>query len=276
MSPPQILLVDDEPNILKALQRLLFEEDYEVHSAGSGEAGLEILQSQPVDLIISDYRMPGLTGIEFFRRARQIQPGAIRIILSGFAEINSLTEAINEGNIYKFIFKPWNDEDLKTTIKLALEQKLLLEENRSLTSELQDKNQQLEEFNRQLEQKVAERTQELQQHNRILNLSQEILEQVPVGVVGMGQDGVVVLMNSQARQHFFPGIGCEVETVLPPDLASACRNLVQTGQTSVSLPFEHFGYPYHARLSTLRSDEGGFGGVMLVLQPADQPALQPA
>jgi YesN/AraC family two-component response regulator len=275
MSAPQILLVDDEPNILRALQRLLFEEDYEVQSAGSGEAGLEVLQAQSVDLIISDYRMPGLTGIEFFRQARQIQPEAIRIILSGFAEINTLTEAINEGNIYKFIFKPWNDEDLKTTIKLALEQKMLLEENRSLTSELQEKNQQLEEFNRQLEQKVEARTQELQQHNRILSLSQEILEQVPVGVVGMGQDGVVVLMNSQARQHFFPGIGCEAETVLPPELAAACRKVASADETSLILPFEHSGAPYHARISTLHSGEG-FGGVMLVLQRASRLELLPA
>lgn len=275
MSAPQILLVDDEPNILKALQRLLFEEEYEVHIANSGEAGLEVLQAQPVDLIISDFRMPGMTGIEFFRRARQIQSEAIRIILSGFAEINTLTEAINEGNIYKFIFKPWNDEDLKTTIKLALEQKMLLEENRSLTSALQEKNRQLEEFNRQLEQKVAERTRELQQHNRILSLSQEILEQVPVGVVGMGQDGVVVLMNSQARQHFFPGIGCEVESVLPPELAAACRNVTSTGEPSLILPFEHSGCPYQARISMLHSGEE-FDGVMLVLQPSPQAELLPA
>lgn len=275
MNSPQILLVDDEPNILKALQRLLFEEDYEVHLASTGETGLQILRAQPVDLIISDYRMPGLTGIEFFRQARQIQPEAIRIILSGFAEIQSLTAAINEGNIYKFIFKPWNDEDLKNTIKLALEQKLLLQENRSLAQELREKNRQLEEFNRQLEHKVEERTQELQQHNQVLFLSQEILERVPVGVVGVGSDGVVVLINKLARQHFFPGLGRVVESVLPQDLAQACRNALATDVDSLELTLEFTGRLYQARISALRSCGSG-GGAMLTLQALPQEELQPA
>jgi YesN/AraC family two-component response regulator len=275
MSIPQILLVDDEPNILKALQRLLFEEDYEVHLASTGEAGLEILNAYQIDLIISDFRMPGMTGIEFFRQARQIKSDAIRIILSGFAEISALTDAINEGNIYKFIFKPWNDEDLKNTIKLALAQKFLVQENRNLNDELKEKNRQLEEFNHQLEQKVAERTQELRQHNRVLNLSQEILEHVPVGVVGVSFDGVVVLMNNLARQHFFPGIGEMMDVVLPSELVTMCRELLDSQQESMETTIELLRRHYQVHLSTLPAGEG-LGGAMLVLQPAAQNEPQPA
>src|SRR5512143_4037102 len=119
MKRPCILLVDDEPKILRAIQRLFFEDDYEVLDTSSGETALGILSNREVDLIIADYRMGGMNGIEFFRQARQIQPDAVRIILSGYAEIGVLTDAINEGNIYRFIFKPWNDDELMNTIRLA-------------------------------------------------------------------------------------------------------------------------------------------------------------
>jgi FixJ family two-component response regulator len=218
MNHPRIMLVDDEPNIVRSLQRLFFEEEYQVFTANSGESALEILREEEVDLIISDYRMPGLTGTGFFKQAREIQPDAVRIILSGYAEVPALTAAINEGNIYQFIFKPWNDEDLKNTIRLALQQKTLTEENRVLNKELQIKNKQLYEHSQQLENIVGVQTSELDYHLRILQLSQELLEYLPIGVVGVSDNNLVVLTNEQARYIFPKSLGESVEPYLPPDL----------------------------------------------------------
>lgn len=263
MNPARILLIDDEPNIIRALRRLFFDEDYQVYSASSGEEGLEILRSAEVDLIIADYRMSGMNGIEFFCHARQVQPDALRIILSGYAEIRTLTEAINEGHIYRFIFKPWNDEELKSTVQLALEQQRLRLENRGLAIELQRKNEQLHDFNRQLELQVQQRTRELLIQNQVLSVSQEILELVPVGVVGFSGDGVVVVMNRLARGHFEHGVGRMLEEVLPGDLAAHCRELSRKRMGDLSLRAEIKNQMYQVEIHHLTQAAKAHGGVLI-------------
>jgi diguanylate cyclase (GGDEF)-like protein/PAS domain S-box-containing protein len=114
-----LLIVDDEPNILKALQRLLQEEGYRVLTAGDAAAGLELLASNRVQVIISDQRMPGMRGIEFLRRARDLYPDTVRIILSGYADLETVVEAVNEGALYKFLTKPWQDDLLLQQIREA-------------------------------------------------------------------------------------------------------------------------------------------------------------
>jgi two-component system NtrC family sensor kinase len=268
MIPPHILLVDDEPNILRALTRLFFDKDYELHTASSAQEGLEILKKQAVDLIIADYRMPGMTGIDFFHNARLVQPDAIRIILSGFADVHALTEAINEGNIYKFIFKPWNDEDLRTTVRLALDQRTLLLENRSLEKELKEKNRQLEEFNRELERKVEERSQEIQYRNKVLSVSQEILEHIPIGVIGYDDEGEVVIMNQQARVYFKPGIGRKLNDVLSAELASSCINLLNSNADSRHCTCTVDQQPFEVHLIRLDIDDTIRGGVIIFQEAA--------
>lgn len=125
--PPQprtLLLVDDEIHILSAIKRLLRREGYEILTANSGEEGLAILRERTVDVIISDQRMPGMTGIEFLRQAKALHPDTIRLVLSGYTDIDSITNAINEGAIFRFLTKPWDDQQLKTQIAEAFQQKL--------------------------------------------------------------------------------------------------------------------------------------------------------
>ncbi len=275
MNPPHILLVDDEPNILRALTRLFFDKDYELHTASSAAEGLDILKAQTVDLIIADYRMPGMTGIDFFCNARLVQPDAIRIILSGFADIHALTQAINEGNIYKFIFKPWNDEDLRTTVRLALEQRALMLQNLSLEKELKEKNRQLEEFNRELERKVEERTQEIQYRNKVLSVSQEILEHIPIGVIGYDDEGEVVIMNQQARVYFKPGIGRKLAEVLPADLAASCINLLDAEADSQHWALTVDQQPFEINLIRLNLDDTIRGGI-IIFQEATPPPFTKA
>jgi len=121
MSNHRLLIVDDDINVLAALKRLLIEEDYHALTAQSGEEGLKLLEKECVDLIISDHKMTGMNGLDFLGKTVENHPDTIRIILTGKAEFHDVISAINNGYIYKFILKPWNDEDLKITVKRALE-----------------------------------------------------------------------------------------------------------------------------------------------------------
>ncbi|MDP2153926.1 MAG: ATPase, T2SS/T4P/T4SS family [Methylotenera sp.] len=128
----KILLVDDEPNVLKALQRIFRQENYQITLAGNGQEALEQLKKDTFQLMISDYMMPIMNGAELLKRARDIQPEMIRIMLTGHADTGAVMGAINEGAVYKFILKPWNDDDLRVTVALALEQCDLIHKNKVL------------------------------------------------------------------------------------------------------------------------------------------------
>ena len=116
----KILIVDDEAANLRVLERL-FRRQYEVVGATSGAEALELLRVHNVALIISDQRMPGMPGIEFLKRAAEMRPHTVRIILTGYTDVNALVEAINSGMVYKYVAKPWINEDLQQTVSRALQ-----------------------------------------------------------------------------------------------------------------------------------------------------------
>jgi two-component system probable response regulator PhcQ len=132
---PRILLVDDEPRVTEALQRALRREAYVLLSASSGEAAQETLQRHPIDVVISDEQMPGMSGSQFLSWVREKYPRTIRMILSGQATLDAAVRAINEGEVYRFFLKPCNPTDLVCTIEQALTQKRLEEESRRLLRE---------------------------------------------------------------------------------------------------------------------------------------------
>lgn len=127
-----LLFVDDEEGVLKALRRIFIDENYQILTASSGEGALQLLERHDVQLMITDHRMPGMTGAQLLRQVKERWPAMIRIMLTGFADVQSIMGAVNEGAVYKFITKPWNDEDLRLTVSLALQQYVLLQENRKL------------------------------------------------------------------------------------------------------------------------------------------------
>ena len=128
----RILLVDDEPNVLSALGRALIDEPWEVHTASSGEAGLEELAKRPFTVIVSDERMPGMGGAEFLSRARAQYPDTLRILLTGQASLESTMKAVNGGEIYRFFLKPWDETTVVLALRSAIEKSELEEENRKL------------------------------------------------------------------------------------------------------------------------------------------------
>jgi DNA-binding NtrC family response regulator len=128
----KILLVDDETNVLSALKRALFDEPLEIITATSAEEALEIMKGQHFKAVISDERMIGMQGSEFLAQIREQHPDTIRIMLTGHATLEAAMKAVNQGEIYRFFSKPWNDHDLKFAIRSAIEKYDLEAENRRL------------------------------------------------------------------------------------------------------------------------------------------------
>ncbi|MFT6906245.1 MAG: FixJ family two-component response regulator, partial [Oleiphilaceae bacterium] len=125
----RILIVDDEENIRKALRRVFRRENYEIITAETAGKALLILGETPCQLMITDYKMPGITGADLLREVKALYPETIRILLTGQADSDAVMAAIKDGAVYKFILKPWNDDDLRITVALGLEQYDLKKEN---------------------------------------------------------------------------------------------------------------------------------------------------
>jgi two-component system NtrC family sensor kinase len=206
--PIRILCIDDEQNVLRSLKRLFLDDSYEVLTAPSGAEGLLILaQSGTVPVVISDYRMPGMNGVEFLSEVRKRWPETVRIVLSGYADTGAIVSAINEGQIYRFVAKPWNDDELRVTVANALERYDLGRKNLELTEELRRKNDELTALNRDLERRVVERTEALTTQNRLLTESLGILDNLPMAIVGMDPQGTVFQCNRKGMVCFGSRIG---------------------------------------------------------------------
>lgn len=156
MAKRTILLVDDEENILRSLERLLRRDGYRILKATSGEAGLKLLSGDAVGVIVSDQRMPGMTGVEFLSKVKDLYPHTVRIVLSGYTELKAVTDAINKGAIYKFLTKPWEDDLLRANIKEAFEHFELAHENERLAKELEQANAQLARLQQELETRATQ------------------------------------------------------------------------------------------------------------------------
>jgi two-component system NtrC family sensor kinase len=206
--PIRILCVDDEQNVLRSLTRLFLDDPYEILTAASGAEGLLILdRSGTVPVVISDYRMPGMSGVEFLSEVRKRWPDTVRIVLSGYADTGAIVSAINEGQIYRFVAKPWNEDELRITVANALERYDLGRKNIELAEELLRKNDELTTLNRDLELRVVERTEALTTQNRLLTESLGILDNLPMAVVGMDPQGTVFQCNRTGMVCFGNRIG---------------------------------------------------------------------
>jgi response regulator RpfG family c-di-GMP phosphodiesterase len=143
LETPTILLVDDEANILKALSRVL--RFYDLTLASSGEDALSLAKQKQFDVVISDYRMPGINGIEFLSQFMIIQPNAMKLILTGYADLESTLMAINEIGVFRFINKPWNNFEIINAVEKALELKWVLSENRRLADQVRRQQSRLDQ-----------------------------------------------------------------------------------------------------------------------------------
>lgn len=174
MTKHTILFVDDEENILKALLRLFHNQDHLLLTAASPRDGLKKISENLVSLVVADHRMPEMTGAEFLQSVKEKSPDTVRIMLTGHADLEVAVEAINQGEIYRFIRKPWDEDEMKTTVTQALERYELLSENKRMARIIKRQNEILTQHKEELKGKVIQFT------RTMINIEQEFkrLEQI--------------------------------------------------------------------------------------------------
>src|SRR5262249_14892592 len=146
-----LLVVDDEPDLVHSVRDLLRFE-YRVLGATRAAEGLKILEREQVHIVMSDQRMPEMTGVEFLHRLRETYPDTVRLLFTAYADIKAVTDAINQGSVYRYITKPWEPQELQAVLRQAAQHYDLLAERKQLLKELQEKNRQLESANVELRQ----------------------------------------------------------------------------------------------------------------------------
>jgi two-component system response regulator HupR/HoxA len=155
MNKEKILVVDDQVEILNALERQL-KDEYEVYTSSNGKEALDLLKENIFCVVLADQRMPGMTGVEFLSQSLEIQPDIVRILITAYADIQASIDAVNKGQIYYYISKPWEPEELRLIVQRAIERFDLQRQNRQLTAELRKANEQLNRENIYLKQNIQE------------------------------------------------------------------------------------------------------------------------
>jgi len=200
VTPGTLLLVDDEAHVLSSLKRLFRPDGYRILTAHSGAEGLAVLAQQAVDVILSDQRMPGMSGVDFLRQAKQLYPDTVRMTLSGYAELQSIIDAVNEGAVVKFLTKPWEDDRLRAHIAEAFRHKALADENRRLGAELGRANADLAGLNLRLQRMLAQQ----RDHAELLLAGaggmHDLLDSLPVALLGLDPDDLLVYGNAAVVQ----------------------------------------------------------------------------
>lgn len=260
MTEKTVLLVDDDKHILRSLRRVLRKEDYELLTAESGQEGLALLEKHRAQVVMTDQRMPEMTGVELLQKVKELYPATVRVVISGLAEISHIVESINQGEIYRFIGKPWNDDELKATIRQCMEHYEILRMNRELMERTRSQNLELRNLNDNLESMVEERT-------RSLQLSQEILEKLPIAVVGVSREREIVLTNSAAKV-LIPALyqmvpGSDIDRVLPEEAVDHVMKVLEGEKQNGPVSF-HWGEKLLNMRLQLLGPEEDYRGCILV------------
>lgn len=199
--PVSLLAVDDEAFILSALGRLLRRSCFELRTAKSAEEAWDIFQARPADIVLSDQRMPGTTGVQLLARVRDRSPDTVRIILSGYSDAQSITDAINEGAVYKFVAKPWDDALLLQTLHEAADLHRTRLQTRQLQLALATANAELSAANQQLKALISEQDHHISLGDYALRLAQDMNDAMPFPVLGLDAEGQLVIANDAAARY---------------------------------------------------------------------------
>ena len=196
----KIAIIDDENMVTKTLKTLLKIEGFSnVDTFNNPDHALESIKDNPYDLIISDFIMPDMNGIEFLSKAKEIQPDTTQILLTGYADKENAIRAINEVGIFKYIEKPWNNSDIIINIKNGIERTRLKAQLKNKINELEIANKKLEEYSKTLEKKVDDRTKSLNILNIKLNT---IIENLADGLVVFNANNVILQANNTEKKMF--------------------------------------------------------------------------
>lgn len=265
-----LLLVDDEQNILSALTRLFRRDGYQIFTANGGSAGLALLAENKVGVILSDQRMPEMSGSEFLSQVTALYPETVRIMLSGYTDLASVTDAINRGAIYKFLTKPWEDELLRDNVRQAFEHYEMAYENERLARELTEANTRLASTNQGLSRQVEETSRDSAQQVTVLNVAHEVLDALPIGVLGVGDEGMVAVANRVAASVLealspIPLIGAIAAERLPADMLS-CLEQASRSDQAVNAVMDAAGHgQWEIRASRIGVASEGRGFVLVMI-----------
>ena len=193
-----LLIVDDEPAIASSLRRCLHKEGYEIVCKSSGQEALEFLASRSPDAIISDQRMPGMSGSEFLAKARIASPNSTRIILSGYSDLDSVVSSINDGRAWKYLSKPWDDGALRLTVREAIKISRAKKDNEELRAALAQANGELNEANLRLAALLDEKNRLGENLSAGLSRMQKCFDLAPAALAGLDDDGMIAMLNSRA------------------------------------------------------------------------------
>jgi response regulator RpfG family c-di-GMP phosphodiesterase len=263
MNNTKILIVDDEKNILKSLQRMLRKEPYSVKTAATPFEAIEMCKKEDFHLIIGDYRMPGMNGTEMFYEINLINPDSVKIILSGYSDINVITEALNREYINKYILKPWNEENLKKEIDKSVSHINLIRTNKELHKKIIEQNEDLKKINQSLEDEIEKRTHKLKLKNSALLVSQNVLNTIPLPVIGIDTENMIVLTNEKAGLNLpFAVLGEKIncEKIINSNLEALKENKT----LKLYLPELTKEYP-HILISPLHSKKKPEGSVIVFI-----------
>jgi len=230
---PSILFVDDELPVLKSLKRLALDESWSVFCANSAEEGLAVLQQQPVNVVVSDMRMPGMDGAEFLTRVRNEQPDTERILITGYADVHALEKVVNEAKIFNYISKPWDDQVLTRVIQGALDFQSAQKEQKRLEKLTAAQNKKLGRLALCLDGKVKEKTIEVAQALSLLSIEHQQAQSRAKGLLRAVSSLIELSGKGDGHSHFVENIAVATgeRLCLPPtetenlQLASQLHNI---------------------------------------------------
>ncbi len=226
---------------------------------------MKLLEENEVHVVISDQRMPEMSGTEFLAWVKAQHPDAIRIILTGYTELDSITESINKGHVYKLLLKPWNDQNIKLEITRALEQYDLRQKNKQ-------QNEELKRINENLEELVRKRTKDLELHIGALEFWRAVLLDLPMPIIGVSPDGTIGLMNRAAQDLSSQGIemGGELLDFFSEDVQEKFSTTLETKEGQTLKGYELSGETYDINLIPLSRTSGK--GVIMTLERVEDPS----
>jgi len=249
-----ILIVDDDEVILDMLELLMQEEGYHTLTAQNGEAALKLLSEHSVDVILTDQRMPGMMGTDLLSRAKDMYPETVRIVQSGFADLASVTSAINDGAIYKFLTKPWNNNQLKQNIAEAFKIKYLEDENRNLTASLENTHQQLLEQSNDYEKTISFLT-------ATLNITLDAIESIAIPVIEFDANKSLVKAN-KAAYALWDDTSFDALSVIAGDILN--KALLAKDVLLLEIP-QGCGHRYHVKCKAVESIDASHRYVLLLV-----------
>ncbi len=258
----RILCVDDQQSVLNSIKSLFREDNYSILTAGSGEDGLKILEQTPVQIIISDGQMYGMSGSDFLREVCRRWPDTVRIMLSCHSDTASIVSAINEAQVYRYVPKPWNNDELRDAVANAAERYELVRKNLALNAELRMRQKELETL-------LQEKEDYLQMKACMLSAFQNILDAVPTGIIGIDPTNLIVQCNTRCHQILCsnsPVISENAEKVLPAGLVKCMEEVRRKGKSVMRL--EIHGVSYCAMGVTLPPEK--HKGIVISLHRLDE------